>query len=181
VYDTLFVGDLPPSVTSERLKELFEEHVPEAKGGMSRVRIMGAQGYGFVSFKDPLAAQSVLARVGEGSTGPPITVDGHTLRIARAEGSMRGWKRGPAIVRSLPGSGPGAEGGEGYSSGAGAGSGRGRWPAATPGGRASPAAVAAVAHMAAYAMMYAQGTAGGASGTAAANGGSRHVLSYDDL
>lgn len=51
VYDTLFVGDLPHSVNSDKLRELFEEHVPEAKGGMSRVRIMGMQGYGFVSFK----------------------------------------------------------------------------------------------------------------------------------
>lgn len=46
--------------------------------------------------QDPLAAQRVLARVGEDGSGPPIIVDGHSLRIARAEGSMRGWKVGEA-------------------------------------------------------------------------------------
>ena len=43
--------------------------------------------------QDPVAAQQVLAQVGEGGTGPPLTMGpDRTLRVARAQGGTPDWK-----------------------------------------------------------------------------------------
>ena len=51
---TLFVGDLPSLVTSDELAQLFAQFAPVAE-----VKVMGIQGYAFVTFHDPETAMHV--------------------------------------------------------------------------------------------------------------------------
>lgn len=101
---TLFVGDLPPYVTSSDLQTVFGDLWASCKA-----RVMGSQCYGFIEFDRPEEAQQVLEQVKD----EPIKVDGHSLRVNWAQGAMPDWKRGQAMYRSRS-SGQGPEGLESY-------------------------------------------------------------------
>ena len=75
----LYVGNLPQTITSQRLRELFEQY-----GSVSSVDIMKdrrtgeSRGFGFVVMDDPRSANRAIAGISR------TAIAGHALRVERA-------------------------------------------------------------------------------------------------
>lgn len=152
---TLFIGDLPPYVTSADLQARFTEYnVP------CRARVMGSQCYGFVDFEAHADACTAMDAI----KAEPLRVDGHALRVNWAQGSLPEWKRGAAPARERGPSQAAVEGAAKYE-------------------HPRVREVRLAAHAIAAAAMVEQLATGAAPAYMVMAGGQqpRYMLSYDDL
>ena len=101
---SLYVGNLPYSVTESALRELFAEFEPAA------VRLIGDKGFGFVDVPAEKAAEAIAALNGREMGGRAIVVNESRPRTERGGGERR--------------SGPGRGGGGGRREGGFGGGGR---------------------------------------------------------
>jgi len=107
---SLYVGNLPYSMTEESLRELFAAYEPIA------VRVIGDKGFGFVDVPDERAADAIAAVNGKEVGGRQIVVNEARPKSDRGD---RGGGRG-----GFGGGGGGRRGGGG---GFGGGGGGRRW------------------------------------------------------
>jgi RNA recognition motif-containing protein len=119
---SLYVGNLPYSVTENDLKEMFAAFEP---GG---VRVIGDKGFGFVDVPEEQAAAAIEAVNGKEVGGRQIVVNEARPKREGGGGGGRGFGGGGG-GRSFGGGGGGRRsggGGGGYGGGGGGGGGR-RW------------------------------------------------------
>jgi len=76
---SLYVGNLPYSVTENDLRDLFAEFEPIA------VRVIGDKGFGFVDVPDEKAADAIAATNGRDLGGRQIVVNEARPRADRGE------------------------------------------------------------------------------------------------
>jgi len=107
---SLYVGNLPYSVTENDLKDLFSAYDPIS------VRLIGDKGFGFVDVPDEKAAEAIAAVNGREIGGRQIVVNEARPRTERGGGGER---RG--------GGGFGGGGRRGGGGGFGGGGGGRRW------------------------------------------------------
>lgn len=91
---SLYVGNLPYSVTEQKLREIFADYDP------ADVRLIGDKGFGFVDVPEERASEAIESVNGKDIEGRTITVN---------EARPRGERRG--------GGGGGRRGGGGYGGG----------------------------------------------------------------
>jgi cold-inducible RNA-binding protein len=83
---SLYVGNLPYSVTENELREMFAEFEPVS------VRLIGDKGFGFVDVPEEKAADAIAAVNGREVGGRQLTVNEARPRTERGE--RRGGGRG---------------------------------------------------------------------------------------
>ncbi len=66
---TLYVGNLPYSITQEELRDAFAEWEPVD------VRLIGSKGFGFVELPEDKAAEAIEAMNGKTIGGRPLNVN----------------------------------------------------------------------------------------------------------
>jgi cold-inducible RNA-binding protein len=76
---SLYVGNLPYSVTENELRELFAEFEPVS------VRLIGDKGFGFVDVPEEKAADAIAAVNGREIGGRQLTVNEARPRTERGE------------------------------------------------------------------------------------------------
>jgi RNA recognition motif-containing protein len=81
---TLYVGNLPYSVTEADLREMFAAFEP------SGVRLFGDKGFGFVDVPEERAAEAIAAVNGRDIAGRQIVVNEARPRRERPGGERRG-------------------------------------------------------------------------------------------
>lgn len=81
---SLYVGNLPYSVTENDLRDLFAEFDPVA------VRLIGDKGFGFVDVPEERANDAIQALNGQNVGGRPLTVNEARPRAERTGGDRRG-------------------------------------------------------------------------------------------
>lgn len=81
---SLYVGNLPYSVTENDLRDLFAEFDPVA------VRLIGDKGFGFVDVPEERANDAIQALNGQNVGGRPLTVNEARPRAERGGGERRG-------------------------------------------------------------------------------------------
>lgn len=85
---SLYVGNLPYSVTENELREMFAEFEPVS------VRLIGDKGFGFVDVPEEKAADAIAAVNGREVGGRQLTVNEarpRTERGGRGGGGGRRW------------------------------------------------------------------------------------------
>jgi len=102
---SLYVGNLPYSVTEGALRELFAEFQPEA------VRLIGDKGFGFVDLPAERAADAIAQLNGREIEGRAIVVNEARPRRERAGGERRSFNRDSGGGRRGGGGGFGRGGG----------------------------------------------------------------------
>lgn len=81
---SLYVGNLPYSVTENDLKEMFAEFEPAG------VRVIGDKGFGFVDVPDERAADAIAAMNGKDIGGRQLTVSEARPKREGGGGERRG-------------------------------------------------------------------------------------------
>jgi cold-inducible RNA-binding protein len=76
---SLYVGNLPYSVTENELREMFAEFEPVS------VRLIGDKGFGFVDVPEEKAAEAIAAVNGREVGGRQLTVNEARPRTERGE------------------------------------------------------------------------------------------------
>lgn len=76
----VYVGNLPYSVDSEKLKELFASYGEIEEANVIQDRFSGrSKGFGFVTFKDEAAAKKAIAEMNKKD------VEGRELKVSEAK------------------------------------------------------------------------------------------------
>lgn len=88
---TLFVGNIPRSVTADKLKKEFEARLADSKGGkLPLVRIALKTGFAFAEFPSAQISQQVLDKIHQN----PLILDGTQLTVRFKDDAQRGGGRG---------------------------------------------------------------------------------------
>jgi len=85
---SLYVGNLPYSVTEQKLRELFADY------DAAEVRLIGDKGFGFVDVPEERAAEAIETMNGKDVEGRTITVNEARPRGERRGGGGGGGRRG---------------------------------------------------------------------------------------
>lgn len=121
----LYVGNLPYSVSSSELEQMFAQHGTVTSAEVISDRDTGrSKGFGFVEMSNDQQAQAAIAALnGQDNGGRALTVNEARPREERAGGSRGGYGGGGGRGGYAGGGGGGGRGG--YAGGAGGGGGGG--------------------------------------------------------